>query len=129
MLTRPSGLHSAVRRCRSEWRCLGYTEAVGKPQTMQNRTEKKRVLIFIVAYNAERTIEQVLRRIPSALLEHDTEVLIIDDRSFLIFCARLPVSDSRSTGCPRCEVAGDENCGRRVLRRTQRTTEPPPNAR
>ena len=50
-------------------------------------------------------------------------------RSFLIFCARLPVSDSRSTGCPRCEVAGDENCGRRVLRRTQRTTEPPPNAR
>src|ERR1035438_7048999 len=81
MLTRPSGLHSAVRRCRSEWRCLGYTEAVGKPQTMQNRTEKKRVLIFIVAYNAERTIEQVLRRIPSALLEHDTEVLIIDDSS------------------------------------------------
>jgi hypothetical protein len=50
-------------------------------------------------------------------------------RSFLRSRVRFPVSDSRSTGCPRCEVAGDENCGRRVLRRTQRTTEPPPNAR
>jgi len=49
---------------------------------MVNGTEsKKRVLIFIVAYNAERTIEQVLRRIPASLLEHDTEVLIIDDSS------------------------------------------------
>jgi glycosyltransferase involved in cell wall biosynthesis len=48
---------------------------------MQNRMEKKRVLVFIVAYDAERTIEQVLRRIPSALLVHDTEVLIIDDSS------------------------------------------------
>jgi glycosyltransferase involved in cell wall biosynthesis len=48
---------------------------------MRNSIDKKRVLIFIVAYNAERTIEQVLQRIPAALLEHETEVLIIDDSS------------------------------------------------
>src|SRR5438132_7438319 len=42
---------------------------------------KKRVLIFIVAYNAERTIQDVLRRIPASMAEHDTEILIIDDSS------------------------------------------------
>jgi glycosyltransferase involved in cell wall biosynthesis len=41
----------------------------------------KRLLIFIVAYNAEATIERVLRRIPQALRTSDTEVLIIDDSS------------------------------------------------
>ena len=40
-----------------------------------------RVLIFIVAYNAERTIQDVLRRIPAELSEYDTRVLIIDDSS------------------------------------------------
>ncbi|HTQ98990.1 MAG TPA: glycosyltransferase [Candidatus Acidoferrum sp.] len=42
---------------------------------------KKKVLIFIVAYNAERTIEKVLNRIPDALLQYDTEILVIDDAS------------------------------------------------
>jgi glycosyltransferase involved in cell wall biosynthesis len=41
----------------------------------------KRVLIFIVAYNAETTIESVLGRIPSNLPADDVEVLIIDDSS------------------------------------------------
>ncbi len=41
----------------------------------------KRVLIFIVAYNAETTIEKVLRRIPQSLRTDDVEVLIIDDSS------------------------------------------------
>ena len=41
----------------------------------------KRLLIFLVAYNAETTIEKVLRRIPPALRTNDTEVLIIDDSS------------------------------------------------
>lgn len=41
----------------------------------------KRLLIFIVAYNAESTIERVLRRIPQSLRTKDTEVLIIDDSS------------------------------------------------
>jgi glycosyltransferase involved in cell wall biosynthesis len=42
---------------------------------------RKRLLIFIVAYNAETTIEKVLRRIPSSLHSDDVEVLIIDDSS------------------------------------------------
>ena len=43
--------------------------------------DQAKVLIFIVAYNAERTIQSVLRRIPSELSQHDTRVLIIDDSS------------------------------------------------
>ena len=41
----------------------------------------KRVLIFIVAYNAETTIEKVLGRIPPSLHQAGVEVLIIDDSS------------------------------------------------
>jgi glycosyltransferase involved in cell wall biosynthesis len=41
----------------------------------------KRLLIFIVAYNAEKTIEKVLARIPSTLHHDNVEVLIIDDFS------------------------------------------------
>jgi len=43
---------------------------------------KPKVLIFIVAYNAERTIDNVVRRIPPGLSQsYDIEVLIIDDAS------------------------------------------------
>ena len=41
----------------------------------------KSVLIFIVAYNHEKTIQEVLGRIPDDLDRYDTEVLIIDDAS------------------------------------------------
>ena len=41
----------------------------------------KRVLIFVVAYNAETTIEKVLSRIPVSLHQPGVEVLIIDDAS------------------------------------------------
>jgi GT2 family glycosyltransferase/SAM-dependent methyltransferase len=41
----------------------------------------QRVLIFIVAYNAETTIEKVLNRIPSSLRQPGVEILIIDDSS------------------------------------------------
>jgi glycosyltransferase involved in cell wall biosynthesis len=41
----------------------------------------KRLLIFVVAYNAETTIEKVLSRIPASLLCDEVEVLIIDDSS------------------------------------------------
>lgn len=41
----------------------------------------KRILIFIVAYNAEKTISSVLDRIPEELRCRDVEVLIIDDSS------------------------------------------------
>src|SRR6188768_1836687 len=41
----------------------------------------KRLLIFIVAYNAETTIEKVLTRIPASLHSQDVEILVIDDSS------------------------------------------------
>jgi len=41
----------------------------------------KRLLIFIVAYNAETTIKTVLNRIPPAFHSDNVEVLIIDDSS------------------------------------------------
>ncbi len=41
----------------------------------------RRVLIFIVAYNAETTIEKVLGRIPPSLHQDGVEILIIDDSS------------------------------------------------
>jgi glycosyltransferase involved in cell wall biosynthesis len=41
----------------------------------------KRLLIFIVAYNAQTTIEKVLSRIPPSLQSENVEVLIIDDSS------------------------------------------------
>lgn len=45
-------------------------------------TGKTRLLIFIVAYNAQTTIEKVLRRIPASLTEtYAVEVLVIDDSS------------------------------------------------
>jgi glycosyltransferase involved in cell wall biosynthesis len=42
---------------------------------------QKRLLIFIVAYNAQTTIEKVLGRIPHTLRGDNVEVLIIDDSS------------------------------------------------
>ena len=41
----------------------------------------KRILIFIVAYNHEKTIQKVLSRIPESVLNAGAEVLIIDDSS------------------------------------------------
>lgn len=41
----------------------------------------KRVLILIVAYNAEKTIRSVLKRIPVDRLPSGTEVLVVDDSS------------------------------------------------
>jgi glycosyltransferase involved in cell wall biosynthesis len=47
-----------------------------------NYNRKTKVLIFIVAYNAEKSIEKVLTRIPASLAtDYITEVLIIDDHS------------------------------------------------
>ena len=48
---------------------------------MLRASRKKRVLIFVVAYNAEHTIQEVVRRIPASLELYDTELLIIDDSS------------------------------------------------
>lgn len=43
--------------------------------------EKPRILIFIVAYEAQATLEKVLDRIPEEVFHHDTEILVIDDSS------------------------------------------------
>ncbi|BCL59531.1 hypothetical protein DGMP_02240 [Desulfomarina profundi] len=52
------------------------------PQLQNDPGGKGRLLIFIVAYNAENTIENVLKRIPVSLSDrYDIEVLIIDDSS------------------------------------------------
>lgn len=40
-----------------------------------------RVLIFVVAYEAESTLANVLERIPPSIFDYDTEVLVIDDSS------------------------------------------------
>jgi glycosyltransferase involved in cell wall biosynthesis len=42
---------------------------------------KKRILIFVVAYNAEKTLGSVLARIPHELRGGNVEVLVIDDSS------------------------------------------------
>jgi glycosyltransferase involved in cell wall biosynthesis len=43
---------------------------------------RRRLLVFVVAYNAEKTIQPVLRRIPHSLRDdYDVEVLVIDDAS------------------------------------------------
>src|SRR3954468_13700584 len=43
---------------------------------------KKRVLVFVVAYNAEAAIGKVLKRIPQQLSsDYDIEILVIDDAS------------------------------------------------
>ena len=48
---------------------------------MSPNLSNKRVLVFIVAYNAEKTIGGVLRRIPAELRGGNAEVLVIDDSS------------------------------------------------
>ena len=47
---------------------------------MTSRNEL-RLLIFIVTYNAERTAQNVLSRIPPSLACFDTEILLLDDAS------------------------------------------------
>src|SRR5438105_4165205 len=55
----------------------------GVPHEASTNTgvRKKRILIFVVAYRAERTIEKVVARIPQSLLQYETEILVIDDGS------------------------------------------------
>ena len=63
---------------------------------------RPRVLVFIVAYNAEKTISQVVRRIPKNLAEtYDLEVLIIDDASCdATFAESHSVSKAELLPCP-----------------------------
>ena len=43
---------------------------------------RRRILIFVIAYRAEKTLERVLDRIPSSLFrDYNCEVLVVDDAS------------------------------------------------
>ena len=49
--------------------------------TNDSAVMQKKILIFIVAYNAESTLSWVLDRIPRDLLTPENEILVIDDSS------------------------------------------------
>lgn len=52
------------------------------PSAISSSTRRPRLLILIVAYNAETTISPVLGRVPTQLSEdYDVEVLVLDDSS------------------------------------------------
>ncbi|PYL09203.1 MAG: glycosyltransferase/methyltransferase [Verrucomicrobia bacterium] len=57
------------------------TDSVDPSTPLRTSLCGKRLLIFVAAYNAETTIEKVLRRIPLSLHREDIEVLVIDDSS------------------------------------------------
>ena len=40
-----------------------------------------KILIFIVAYNAQDHLEKVLKRIPKSVYDYNYEILLIDDSS------------------------------------------------
>ena len=47
-----------------------------------DKNNRKKILIFVVAYNAEKHLEKVLDRIPSGIFKkYDYEILVIDDAS------------------------------------------------
>lgn len=50
-------------------------------QADDRSVRKARLLIFVVAYEAESTLEKVLERVPDSVFDHDTEILVIDDSS------------------------------------------------
>lgn len=68
------------------WLCLPYSDTlsttIGTPRGVELVTgSRPRAVIVVVAYDAERTIEDVLSRIPHMQREFETEVLVIDDAS------------------------------------------------
>ena len=48
---------------------------------MNNKKNKKKVLIFMLAYNAEKTICETMKRLPKGDSIYNLEVLIVDDAS------------------------------------------------
>ena len=48
---------------------------------MKNKKYKKKVLVFMLAYNAEKTITDTMNRLPKGNHIYDLEVLIVDDAS------------------------------------------------
>lgn len=52
-----------------------------RTNTPPDKPGRMRILILVVAYEAESTLARVLSRIPDRVFEHDTEILVIDDSS------------------------------------------------
>jgi glycosyltransferase involved in cell wall biosynthesis len=70
----------------------------------------KKLLVFVVAYEAEATLAKVLARIPATLSEYETEILVIDDssadRSF-----EVGLEASRACSYPVTVLFNSENQG------------------
>ena len=47
----------------------------------KNFKKKSKVLIFMLAYNAEKTISETIKRLPLSDKNYDLEILIVDDPS------------------------------------------------
>jgi glycosyltransferase involved in cell wall biosynthesis len=61
---------------------ISFQRPTGAALPAAGGRSKPRLLIFIVAYNAESTINSVLARVPASIgEEYDTEILVIDDAS------------------------------------------------
>jgi len=86
---------------------------------MENRLTREksgrvpRLLVFIVAYNAEKTIHNVLNRIPPSLsFLYDVEVLVIDDSSRdKTFDVAHQLKREKSFGFPLHVLVNPENQG------------------
>src|SRR5436853_4309952 len=86
-----SGSHTIMRR-RSPFSCCSWGArqcALRRSPRHQHEdpshgrmTTRPRLLILIVAYNAEKSIDAVLARVPHQLAEeYDVDVLVLDDSS------------------------------------------------
>ena len=49
--------------------------------TEKNFKKNPKVLIFVLAYNAEKTISETIKRLPLNNKDYDLEILIVDDAS------------------------------------------------
>jgi glycosyltransferase involved in cell wall biosynthesis len=55
---------------------------VGPTPATNMTAQKPRLLVFVIAYYADKTLKQVLERIPRSIFEeYDCEVLVVDDAS------------------------------------------------
>lgn len=73
--------------------------------------DSKKILIFITAYNAESTIEKVLKRIPPTIYNYNYEILIIDDKSSDHTFDRASVYKSRNKEIQLTVLYNPENQG------------------
>lgn len=81
---------------------------------MSSEPSKERLLIFIVTYNAEKTVSQVLSRIPSEVFKdsrYNTEILIIDDSSEDLTFRKSNLFKNSFSACPLIILKNPVNLG------------------